>query len=458
MFNPKNYHIHFIGIGGIGMSAIAEILIHQGYSVSGSDIQSTALTQKLSQAGAIIYNTQASENIKHVNAVVYSSAIQADNCERIEAQKKQIPVIHRSEMLAEIMRSRFSIAVTGSHGKTTTTGIIGEILHRAQMNPTIVVGGIMKALSTNAQSGAGDYIVVEADESDGSLLNLYPSIAVITNIDQEHMDHYGSMEKIHQTFLTFANRSPFYGATVLCMDDPVLRSFVKKIDKKCVTYGIDHSADFMAENIEHAGPFQISFDLVHKNKFVDRIVLHMTGQHNVLNALASIATCSIIDIPWPTQKNTLGLIEGVQRRMDIRGQCQQVLVMDDYGHHPTEIIATLKAIKNSWPDYHLCVMFQPHRYSRTKDLYEQFTHAFYQADQLIILPIYSAGEPPEDTVSSELLTRDIQQNMPNRAVYVKSFDDAIQLVDKDRKTLLLTLGAGDIRKAGELFLLVNEAS
>ncbi|ETR72548.1 MAG: UDP-N-acetylmuramate--L-alanine ligase [Candidatus Magnetoglobus multicellularis str. Araruama] len=355
-------------------------------------------------------------------------------------------------MLSEIVRRRFSIAVTGAHGKTTTTGIIGEILHHANMNPTIVLGGIMNALSTNAQSGSGDYIVVEADESDASLLNLYPSIAIITNIDQEHMDHYGSMEKVQDAFLTFAKRPPFYGACILCVDDPVLRSFVPRINCNCLTYGIKQPALFMASNIEETGPFETSFDCVYKTKTIERFTLPMTGYHNVSNALAAIAACKMLDIPWHIQKNAFSKIAGVQRRMEIRGETGHVLVMDDYGHHPTEIIATLKAIKTGWPDYRLCVLFQPHRYSRTKDLFDRFTSAFKQADQLIVLPVYSAGETPIEGVNSQDLSLSIKKYQQGSIFYAETFAEAIGLIDTTKKTLLLTLGAGDIRNAGDLFL------
>jgi len=452
MLNPNNYPIHFIGIGGIGMSAIAEILISQGYIVSGSDIKSTSLTQRLSKAGATIFYNHSSGNVKNAKAVVYSSAIHEDNCEIEAARNKKIPIVHRSEMLSEIMRRKFSIAVTGSHGKTTTTGIIGEILHRANMNPTIVMGGILNALSGNAYSGTGDYIVVEADESDGSLLNLNPSIAIITNIDQEHMDHYGAIENVHKAFFQFANRPPFYGASILCVDDPVIATFEKKIQGTCLTYGIQNPAQFMAQNIEETGPFLTTFDLLLDHKIIDRFTLHMTGQHNVLNALAAIATCSLLDIPWHIQKQTLSLVKGVQRRMEIRGKRDQVLVMDDYGHHPTEIKATIKAIKTGWPDYRLCILFQPHRYSRTKDLFELFSQAFHQTDQLILLPIYSAGEKPIPGISSKELFQSIKKYLSHKVSCVETFEQAIHMVDTSKKQLLLTLGAGNIRQAGDHFL------
>jgi UDP-N-acetylmuramate--alanine ligase len=455
MFSPKNYPIHFIGIGGIGMSAIAEILIKQGYPISGSDIRSTPLTQRLSQAGATIFYKHSPDNVTHARAVVYSSAIHSDNCEIEAARNMHISVVHRSEMLSEIIRKKFSIAVTGSHGKTTTTGIIGEILHRANKHPTIVLGGILNSLSSNACSGTGDYIVVEADESDSSLLNLYPSIAIITNIDQEHMDHYGAIEKIHDAFFQFATRPPFYGASILCVDDPVVSSFENKIQGQCLTYGIDHSAQFMAQNIDEIGPFQTSFDLVVNNKTIDRFSLRMSGHHNILNALAAIATCSMLDIPWNIQKQALSLIEGVQRRMEIRGKRGQILVMDDYGHHPTEIMATLKAIKTGWPDYRLCVLFQPHRYTRTKDLFDSFSQAFHQADQLILLPIYSAGESPISDVSSKKLCQAIEKYLSHKVSYAKTFDQAIDLINTNQQQLVLTLGAGDIRQAGDLFLSKN---
>jgi UDP-N-acetylmuramate--alanine ligase len=455
MFSPKNYPIHFIGIGGIGMSAIAEILIAQGYPVSGSDIRSTPITKRLSQSGATIFDNHAPDNINDARLVVYSSAIKSDNGEIIAARNKKISVIHRSEMLSEIIRKKFSIAVTGSHGKTTTTGIIGEILHRANMNPTIVLGGILNTLSTNACSGTGEFIVVEADESDASLLNLYPSIAIITNIDHEHMDHYGAIDRIHEAFFQFANRPPFYGASILCVDDPVIASFEKKIQSQCLTYGIENAAQFMAKNIEESGPFQTFFDLVVNNKPIDRFSLRMTGHHNVLNALAAIATCSVLDIPLHIQKQALALIEGVQRRMEIRGKHDSVLVMDDYGHHPTEIVATLKAIKTGWPNYRLCVLFQPHRYTRTKDLFDSFSQAFHLADQLILLPVYSAGESPISDVSSKKLCQAIKKYLSHKVSYAETFDQAIDLIDTNQQQILLTLGAGDIRQAGDLFLSKN---
>ncbi|KPA15577.1 UDP-N-acetylmuramate--L-alanine ligase [Candidatus Magnetomorum sp. HK-1] len=452
MFHPEKNHIHFVGIGGIGMSAIAEILMFEGYQVSGSDIRPTPLTERLTKSGATIFFTHEGHHVNDANVVVYSSAIDSDNCELTSAKANNIPVIHRAEMLAEIVRRRFSIAISGSHGKTSTTAIMGEILSHANMHPSIVIGGILKNISTNAKSGKGDYIVLEADESDGSLLNLYPSIAIITNVDQEHMDHYGSMENVYQAFLTFANRPPFYGATVICADDPVLRSFIPKLNARCLTYGIENSAHVMAKNIKQIAPFQMTFDLVYKNKIIDNIRLNLAGYHNVLNALASIAASIVLDIPFSIQKKALELTEGVQRRMDIKGEKGQVLVMDDYGHHPTEIIATLKAIKSGWPDRHLWVFFQPHRYSRTQDLFDQFASAFDLADRVILLPIYSAGESPIESISSEQLCKAMKKNLSNRVSFAENFEQAIEQIDSHQKILLLTLGAGDIWKAGDLFL------
>jgi len=452
MFHPDKYHIHFVGIGGIGMSAIAEILMASGYRISGSDIRPTPLTNHLSNSGAMIYYGHEAYHVNGADVLVYSSAIQPDNCEIKTAKQNNIPVIHRSQMLAEIVHRKFCIAVTGSHGKTTTTAIIGEILSQAGLNPGIILGGILNKQATNATPGKGNFIVVEADESDGSLLNIQPSIAVITNVDQEHMDHYGSMEKVHQAFLAFANKPPFYGATIICADDPVLRSFIPEINGKTITYGIKHSADFMAQNIKQIGHFTMSFDLVFRNKLIDNLYLNLAGNHNILNALASIAASYLFDIPWTAHKKGLSTIEGVQRRMDIRGQRDQVLVMDDYGHHPTEIVATLKAVKAGWPDRHLCVLFQPHRYTRTKDLFDKFTQSFDMADQIIILPVYSAGEAPIDNVDSQHLCQAMKNFVPNKVSYTETFEQAISQLKTNQKTLLLTLGAGDIRKAGDIFL------
>jgi UDP-N-acetylmuramate--alanine ligase len=452
MFDPKNFHIHFVGIGGIGMSAIAEILIAEGYHVSGSDIQPTLLTEQLSKAGATIFYGHNAHQIEGADVLVFSTAIRSNNCEIEAAKIINIPVVHRSQMLAEIVHRKFSIAVTGSHGKTSTTAIIGEILLQAGLYPGIVLGGILNKHETNAAPGKGKFIVVEADESDGSLLNLSPSIAVITNVDQEHMDHYGTMDKVHQAFFTFADKPPFYGATVLCVDDPVLRSFVPKISGQCITYGIEHSADFMAKNIKQQAPSAMTFDLIYKKELIDHITLNLAGYHNVLNALASIAVSHILDISWSVQKDALAELEGVQRRMDIRGNRGNVLVMDDYGHHPTEIVATLKAIKDGWPDRHLCVLFQPHRYSRTKDLFDNFTRSFDLADQLVILPIYSAGESPIENIDSQNLYQTMKDIGSNKVYYAETFQQAISLIEMHHKSLLLTLGAGDIRKAGDLFL------
>jgi len=452
MYHPKKYHIHFVGIGGIGMSAIAEILLLEGYKVSGSDISRTPLTERLSKAGATIFYDHKEHHIGDADVLVYSSAINSDNCEITFANNNNIPVIHRSEMLAEIVRQKYSIAITGSHGKTSTTAIVGEILSQADMNPGIIVGGILKNISTNAKSGNGNFVVLEADESDGSLLSLTPSIAIITNVDKEHMDHYGSIDKIHQAFLTFANLPPFYGATVLCADDPVLNSFIPKLKGKYLTYGIENSADIMAENIKQLTPFSMTFDLVYQKKIIDKIDLNLAGYHNVLNALASIVTGIVLDIPFDIQKKALKHIKGVQRRMDFKGERGNVIVMDDYAHHPTEIKATLKAIKDGWSDHNLCVLFQPHRYSRTKDLFNQFVNAFDLADQVVILPVYSAGESPIENINSEKLWQAMKTILSNRVSYAETFENAIEQVDIKQKTLLLTLGAGDIWKAGELFL------
>ena len=441
--------IHFIGIGGIGMSGIAEVLINMGYEISGSDIKETNLTEKLKKLGANIKIGHSSENIIGSDAVVYSSAIRKDNPEIIYAKESNVTLIPRAEMLAELMRLKFGITVVGSHGKTTTTSMIASVLSHSELDPTIVVGGKVKSLDSNAHLGTGNFIVVEADESDGSFEMLSPVIIVLTNIDEEHLDHYKNMENLEKAFLKFLNKIPFYGLAVLCSDCPRTKLMAKKFNKRVITYGLDKDADLRADNIEVSG-FKTSLDIYFKEQLFGKIKLNTLGKHNAQNALASIAVGMELGLSFEEIKDGLNKFKGIERRLQIKSDKNGILIIDDYGHHPKEIQTTLEAIKSGFSKYPTLI-FQPHRYSRTNLLYNKFIEVLKDVENLYILDIYPAGEKPIDNISSRKLTEDIQKAGNKKVLYAESYEELLNKLKNKlvKGDIVLTSGAGNVWEVGE---------
>lgn len=448
----KDLKIHFIGIGGIGMSGIAEVLLNLGYQVSGSDLKPSKITRRLSRLGAKICKGHKAENVEGSDVVVYSSAVTQENAEVKSAIAKKITLIPRAEMLAELMRMKYGIAVAGSHGKTTTTSLISHILAHAGFDPTVVIGGRLNSLGTNAKLGQGEFLVAEADESDGSFLSLTPSIAVITNIDREHLNYYGSLEKIKETFSDFINKVPFYGASVICMDDENIQSVIPAIEKRFITYGLKGQADYTADSINFSG-FKSEFNVIEHNNALGRIKLKISGIHNIYNSLAAVAVGIELGIKFVDIKEALEGFSGIERRFQVKGRKDGVTVVDDYGHHPTEIKATLKAARENWTG-RIVVLFQPHRYSRTQDLLEEFFKSFYDADLLILTDIYAAGEKPIDGIDSNKLYEGIMAHGHKNVSHIKERKDILKHLFKviNKGDLLITLGAGDVYKTGEAFL------
>jgi UDP-N-acetylmuramate--alanine ligase len=448
--------IHFVGIGGIGMSGIAELLLNLGYKVSGSDLKRSAITDRLAGLGAEVAIGHRKENVAAVDVVVISSAVRPDNPEVSEAKRRQVPVIPRAEMLAELMRLRYSIAVAGAHGKTSTTSMIASVLLHGNYDPTVVIGGRLEALGSNAKLGKGELIVAEADESDGSFLKLTPTIAVVTNIDREHLDHYTDLAEIQSAFVAFVNKVPFYGAAVLCLDDPNVQSILPRVERRIVSYGESHQADLVATHIDFCD-FGCKYRARYRNESLGDVRLQAPGRHSVLNSLAAIAVGLELDIPFPTISAALAGFQNADRRFQVKGERDNVLVVDDYGHHPTEIIATLSAARHSC-ERRIVAVFQPHRYTRTKALEQEFARAFYHADVLIVAPVYAAGEDPIPGVDSEKLVQQIKLFGHRDASYAPSFAAAQQLLREKLRDgdLLITLGAGDVWKVGEEFLSETE--
>lgn len=435
------------------MSGIAELLLNLGYKVSGSDMQLSDVTERLESLGGTIFEGHSPEQISDADVVVVSSAINSNNPEINAARMASIPVIPRAEMLAELMRLKYSVAVAGAHGKTSTTSIIASILDKGNLDPTVVIGGKLKSIGSNALLGKGDFIVAEADESDGSFLKFSPTIAVVTNIDKEHLDFYRDLGHIKETFLNFLDRIPFYGLAVLCLDNESIQDILPKIKKRFTTYGMSAQADYQSTDVVFKGRKSV-FTVCREDKPLGRITLNLPGMHNVYNALAGIAVGIELDIPFPVIKNALETLEGVQRRLEIKGEQNSITVVDDYGHHPTEIKTTLQAVKESWPNQRIVVVFQPHRYTRTKALFEDFMRAFYQSDLLLVLPIYSAGEEIIEGIRSELLCDGIISHGHKDVMFMKDFDMAIStLLDKLKEgDVLLTLGAGNVWQVGKQIL------
>lgn len=448
----KIQHIYFVGIGGIGMSGIAEVLINLGFSVSGSDLRESDTTKRLKSLGGIIYYGHNAENLKNVDVVVTSSAVKADNPEVVEAHRRLVPVIPRAEMLAELMRLKKGIAVAGTHGKTTTTSMVATVLSAAGIDPTVVIGGKLDSIKSNAKLGQGVYLVAEADESDGSFLYLSPIISIVTNIDPEHLDHYGDEEKMLQCFLDFINKVPFYGLAVLCMDNRNIQLLLSKIRKRFITYGMTPQADIQACDIEYKG-MRTSFNLNFKGNMLGRIEIGMPGLHNVYNAMAAIAVAMEMDIPFESVKKGIEGFGGVQRRFQIKGEAAGIMVVDDYGHHPEEIRATLSAAKGGW-EKRVVVIFQPHRYSRTRDLFNDFVTAFNEADVLVLTEIYAAGEQPIEDVTGQKLFEAIERHGHRDVSFVADRSEVAALLHEKvlDGDIVITMGAGNIWEAGEQFL------
>ena len=448
----KTHHIHLIGIGGAGMSGIAEVLLNLGYAVSGSDLAQSGVTQRLQRQGATVFQGHAAAHMQGADVVVVSSAVKPDNPEVVTARQLHIPVVPRAEMLAELMRMKYGVAVAGTHGKTTTTSLIATILARAELDPTVVIGGRLNSLGTNAKLGQGDYLVAEADESDGSFLMLSPTIGVVTTVDAEHLDFYGNLEAIKAAFLQFINKVPFYGCSVVCLDQPNIQSLVPHIHKRFVTYGLTRQADYMARDIQFNGP-RSQFDVYRGPDRLGRFSLNLPGVHNVYNALAAIAVGQELEVPLITMAKALEEFSGIHRRFEIVGAQDGVTVVDDYGHHPEEIRQTLRAAKAVWPEDRLVVVFQPHRYTRTQFLLQDFYTAFNEADVLILLDIYAASETPIPGISSQLLYEGIKEHGHRQIYYLQERDHILPFLRQltQENDILMTLGAGDVWQISRAF-------
>jgi len=445
-----DYHIHFVGIGGIGMSGIAELLINLGYTVSGSDLKLSSITRRLADKGATIFKGHSKKQVAGAHVLVTSSAISDENPEVIQAKALGIPIIPRAAMLAELMRIKYAIAVSGAHGKTSTTAMIAQILNTGGLDPTVIIGGLLMGLDTNALHGQGEFIVAEADESDGSFLQYTPAIAAVTNIDLEHLDFYTDIEDIKNKFVQFINSVPFYGVAIICLDNEHIQDILPRITVRHTTFGLSAQADLQAGQIRFENG-RSRFTVRRGNRELGEIVLNLAGQHNILNALAGIATGLELKLSFEVIKQALEEIKGVRRRLEIKGEKKQILVMDDYGHHPTEITATLNAVRESFPGRRLVVVFQPHRYTRTQALFNEFSRSFYQSDVLILVPIYAASESPIPGVDSRLLCQGIQSHGHKDVSFAPDFTQALSMVTHKLtpNDLVLTLGAGDIHTLGE---------
>jgi UDP-N-acetylmuramate--alanine ligase len=456
----KRYQqIHFVGIGGSGMSGIAEILLNLGYRVTGSDQRRNEAIERLEHLGAKVFIGHEPSHVYGAHVVVYSSAVSPDNIEVQVARHRAIPVIPRAEMLAELMRLKYGIAVAGTHGKTTTTSMIGAVLAEGRLDPTIVVGGRITSLGSNARLGQGEYLVAEADESDGSFLKLAPTIAVVTTVDAEHLDHYETLDAIREAFVAFVNKVPFYGAAVLCLDQPNIQLLLPRIAKRVITYGLESGADLVGRRL-HLSGLTSRFEVYQRGTALGECTLSVPGRHNVLNALAAIAVAIDLEIPFLTIQRALAGFGGVQRRFQVIGQADNVTVVDDYGHHPAEVRATLAAAKAGF-DRRVVVIFQPHRYTRTLHLYQEFLTAFNQADVLVVMDIYPAGETPIEGVSASDLADAIRAHGHRDVTYLGRDRARVldHVIDISRPgDLVITLGAGDVGLLGPELLHRLEAA
>jgi UDP-N-acetylmuramate--alanine ligase len=454
MFRPFQ-HIHFVGIGGIGMSGIAEVLANLGFRVTGSDQSKSEVTARLEQLKVEVTEGHDAENVGDAHVVVRSTAVRDDNPEIIEARRRSIPVIPRAEMLAELMRMKpYTVACAGSHGKTTTTSMVATVLGAAGLDPTFVVGGIVRSYRSNARLGKSELMVIEADESDRSFLMLTPMIAVVTNIDREHMDYYHDMEDVRRCFADFVNKVPFYGVSVLCLDDPHVQAVIPKVERRRITYGMSAQADISAHEISYDQSFGSTFTVLSGVNVLGKVTLRVPGKHNVYNSLAAIAVALELDVPFDTIAHALGEFSGAERRFQFKGEEKGITVVDDYGHHPTEIKATLSAARIGAPNRRIVVLFQPHRYSRTADLMDEFASAFNNADVLLVMDIYAASETPIEGISAEILTGRIKSYGHKSAQYIGGLDGAAEHLRETvhEGDLVITLGAGSVHRAGDQLL------
>ncbi|OIP39603.1 UDP-N-acetylmuramate--L-alanine ligase [Candidatus Desantisbacteria bacterium CG2_30_40_21] len=444
----KIQNIHFIGIGGSGMSGIAEVLLNLGYTVTGSDMVETEITKRLQGLGGRIYIGHSQKNIEDADVVVYSSAVSKENPEVLSAKEKRIPIIPRAEMLAELMRLKYGIAVAGAHGKTTTTSMISIVLSTAGLDPTVVIGGRFNDIGSNARLGSSEYLVAESDESDGSFLKLSPIIAVVTNIDEEHLDYYQDISQIKDTFLQFMNKVPFYGSVILCLDNENLQAVIDKIERRVITYGLTKEAQIRAEDILFDG-FSSEFTVIFEGNTLGRIRLKVPGIHYVSNALAAVAVGLDLEIEFEKILDALGAYSGVQRRFQITGEANGVTIIDDYAHHPTEIAATLAAIKST--KRRVVAVFQPHRYTRTKALSKGFGQCFNDADMVIVTNIYGAGEKPIEGVDASLVVKSLVEAGHSRVIFLQTFEEIIDFLHRFicPQDVVVTLGAGNIWKVGK---------
>jgi len=447
MFRGRVRQVHFVGIGGIGMSGLAEILRSLGFDVSGSDLKHNNITLRLEMLGVRIDLGHAAGNVVGSDVVVYSSAIKPDNPELVEARGRGIPVIARAEMLAELMRVKYGVAIAGSHGKTTTTSLIATALRSAGFDPTVVVGGKMAALGSNARLGEGDLLVAEADESDGSFLLLNPTIAVVTNIDPEHLDYWGTHEKVKEAFVHFLSRVPFYGLAVMCLDHPHVQSILPRLRRRHVTYGVSPQADYSARNVEAHG-LMMRFQAHRHGELMGDFEVRMPGMHNVLNCLATIAVADELEVPIDVIQHALATFSGVARRFTIVGEVGGVTLVDDYGHHPAEVQATLTAARAAY-NKRIVVAFQPHRYTRTRDLFHEFIAAFNQADVVIVTDIYAAGEAPIPGISGETLSQALREHGHQHVHYVADKGKVPDVLEELVRSgdVVIAQGAGDINRS-----------
>ncbi len=464
-FSKKRHisQIHLVGIGGAGMGGIAEVLLNLGFEVSGSDISNNRVVKHLRKLGAEIFIGHAKDNMKIVDVVVQSSAIKNDNIEIKYAKNNRIPVLPRAEMLAELMRFNQGIAICGTHGKTTTTSLIASIFGEAGKDPTFIIGGLLNSAGTNAKLGGGDYLIAEADESDASFLHLQPLISVVTNIEADHMETYqGDFSKLKQTFNEFLHNLPFYGLAVCCIDDGVVKDLVSTLPRKVVTYGFDNNADYRASEFVQKGTR--SYFKVHSPSTTEtqQICFNMPGKHNVQNSLAAISVAREENIEFNIIQSALNKFQGIARRFELYGECEiegsRVELIDDYGHHPSEVSATIRAAKDAFPEKRLVMLFQPHRYSRTRDLYEDFVQVLSDVDVLLLLEVYAAGEVPVSGADSKALCRSIRQRGMVEPIYIESLDVIKEVLRNQLKTgdMLVTQGAGSVGLIADMLLTKNK--
>jgi UDP-N-acetylmuramate--alanine ligase len=454
----KVQHVHFVGIGGSGMSGIAEVLLNLGHAVTGSDLKRSASTDRLAGLGARVFEGHAAENVAGAQVVVTSTAVHPDNPEVLEARRRGVPVIPRAEMLAELMRMKYGVAVAGSHGKTTTTSMVAMVLDRGGLDPTVVVGGRLGVLGSGARLGKGDFMVAEADESDRSFLKLTPTVAVVTNIDREHLDTYRDLADVQDAFVGFVNKVPFYGAAVLCLDDPPVQDILPRVSRRVVTYGLSTQAEVSARDVQ-LRPDGALYTAVAQGTPLGPVEVRVPGLHNVLNSLAAVAVGLDLGVAFPRIQEGLSAFTGVDRRFQVRGEAKGVLVVDDYGHHPTEIRATLDALRARAGTRRTVVLFQPHRYTRTHHLWDEFCRAFHQADLLLLCDIYPAGEAAIEGVTAQALAQALQARGHRQAHHAGDLKAATERLAAEVREgdVVLTLGAGSVWTAGEELLRRRDA-